>query len=368
MNVAEITTLTPVHVGSGSKALKNIDFLYFEKLEQVTILDTVKVMQILGAEKISLWTDCIERGDELLNLLKTIKEPLLPADISLRMIRANLIGPNQKKDIKEQLHSGLGVPLIPGSSIKGSIRTALFVYFIKKNEFSDVKNFNMLQNNYKFRDTKLNKKYFGNSPDVDILRFLNVMDAAFATTECYCSEVVNYKDNCWQKDDKYTQLIEAIPAKETASFMINYNEIAAKNWKDKEFNEFNDNLLRLESLFKIINEHTLYLIQSEQNFWAQEGQKLPNMVTNYLNILGNLTETIKNLGEYECVLRLGWGIGFLSMTGSWHGAMKNQDYIALAQDLRYPKKYNPRTVFPKTIRLLKDGIPLGFIKIKLKKV
>jgi CRISPR type III-A-associated RAMP protein Csm5 len=371
MKVAEIRTLTPVHIGSGSQALKNIDFLYFEALRQVSMLDADKVFDILGEENIEQWMECIKQGDGLIDLLRTHKGALFPTDISLRTMSVHDEGLAQKQYIKEHVHTGLGVPLLPGSTIKGSIRTALFVHFIRNNHCRDVKNIrNMCKDpdgslrKMKFNQSKLNNKYFGVSPNNDILRLLKVMDSTFDTTECYRSGIVNYIGNQWKEDERFTQFVEAIPANASTSLVINFDEMAAKNWENKQFKTNDTSLLQLDSLFKIINQHTLYVIKSEQEFWKK--QVTPFIIDKYLNVLNNITESINNVGNKECILRLGWGVGFLSMTGSWHGAMNKEDYIKLVSVLRSPKYYNPMLYFPKTTRLLQNGTPLGFVKIKLK--
>lgn len=362
MTNAKATILTPIHIGSGAQATRDVDFLYFDKLGKASIVDADKVLAILGEENVGQWTTCIENRHGFFQLLSSRKKDLTPTDVAARTLTVRHPGLHEKNELKEQLHTGMGVPLLPGSSVKGAVRTALFAYFIRQNKGNDVRiRQNLINYRRQFSDTQLIRKYFGEDPNHDMLRLLKIMDATFPETECFRSETVNQKRNGWEIDLRFTQFLEAIPAKTTGSLAFQFDETTERNARKMNFFRQDTALLRPEKLFPIINSHTLDLIDRELNYWVEENE--PDVLDTYLDKLREIGEQIRTLRPDECILRLGWGTGFRNMTGDWHINMTDGDYYDLVRELR--PRHSQDLPYPKTLRILKDGRPLGFVKINL---
>ncbi|OYT33598.1 MAG: type III-A CRISPR-associated RAMP protein Csm5, partial [Candidatus Aenigmarchaeota archaeon ex4484_52] len=88
-----------------------------------------------------------------------------------------------KNEIREQIKTK-NIPYIPGTSIKGAIRTALLWYYAKNN-FNDLKNILETELNNKtnkkfignkFVDTCFNLNYSKKDAKYDLLKFLEVSD------------------------------------------------------------------------------------------------------------------------------------------------------------------------------------------------
>ncbi|MEM6768394.1 MAG: hypothetical protein AAF655_25875, partial [Bacteroidota bacterium] len=95
-------------------------------------------------------------------------------------------------------------------------------------------------------------------------------------------------------------------------------------------------------------------------------ESYPNEVGRYLEVLEELNEELEPLVENKngdrCIMRLGWGTGFLNMTGGWQEAkMSDGMYNKLKEEVR-GRKYN-RFPLPKTRRMAYDGTPFGFIEL-----
>jgi CRISPR type III-A-associated RAMP protein Csm5 len=370
MNQAKITALTPIHIGSGIQAMRDADYLYFEKLGKAIMLDADKVLGIIGEENVGQWTGVIEKNaqqigtpnnkETLYDLLAMRKKDLSPEDVALRVLNVRHAGLDKKSELKEQLHNGMNVPLLPGSSIKGAVRTALFAHFVNKNNGNDVRDSQNLTN-YKrqFSDAQLIKKYFGDDPNHDMLRLLKIMDTHFSQTECYRAETINLKNKAWEVDARFTQFLEAIPAKSTAFVNFQFDETTERNAQKQRFFRQNTSLLRPEKLFEIINDHTRDLAEREIKYWVEQDE--PDVLGFYLEKLREFVEEIKILQPGECIFRLGWGTGFRNMTGDWHINMTDDDYYDLVKSLR--PRHPEDMAYPKTMRILKDGTPLGFVKL-----
>lgn len=363
-----ITTLTPLHIGSGTDFQGNFEYLYFKEQGVTVVIDQEKTLGVLGEEKISDWVACIEKKEDLLALLKTRKTNIQPEDIALRTIPLVHKGLSGKNTLREQLHDGMGRPLLPGSSLKGAIRTAIFAQFIYKNTHL-LNNRNNLQNRKgKFDDRELIKRCFGKDPNHDILRLLQVGDAFFEKTRCYSSNIANQSGDDWiagrspGKPDPL-QFIEAIPDGISNVGKVDFRldetlfQIAGK--KDVFTNDIS--ILQFHRLFPLINAHTKDIVKREIKYWEEEGN--PQAIGNYLEELGKIIKEIDNCDEKSCVIRLGWGTGYRTMTGAWDSKLPDDIYYDLIKSLR-PK--HPETlVYPKTTRLLEGGVPLGFIKLSL---
>jgi CRISPR/Cas system CSM-associated protein Csm5 (group 7 of RAMP superfamily) len=118
----------------------------------------------------------------------------------------------------------------------------------------------------------------------------------------------------------------------------------------------------LPALFKLANAFTERLVSDEINYWTEKADP-PQGFEDYISEMERLLEITKACTEFECVLRLGWGSGFRSMTGDWQGNMHDDDYDALVNSLR-SRKYEG-LMFPKTVRFSGTGSPLGFVKLSI---
>ena len=129
-----IELLTPVHVGSGKELMANTEYLYFKDQQLLTVIDEKKVLKIIGEENITEWVNIIRQNKSLKDYLLVRKNDLVPADIEKRSM--NVFGTNiaRHKTLKEQFHDGRQISMIPGSSVKGAIRTAIVSHFALKDK------------------------------------------------------------------------------------------------------------------------------------------------------------------------------------------------------------------------------------------
>jgi CRISPR-associated protein Csm5 len=356
----KIQTLTPVHIGSGIELQGNSEYLFFPNERQMALVDEVKILGIIGEENIDQWLSVIQKQESLLDLLNQRRKGLKPIDVARRII--DLKGKvGDKRTMREQLHVGTGKPLVPGTSLKGALRTAAWATLLFKNEHL-VKNEANLGirrgDRFKFDDGPLSKKLFGSDPNHDIFRLLQVGDATFDKTACYRTEVVNLKGNDWFIKNEITQLIEAIPAGQPSEMRLSYNQRLAN---EPDYFNRNAALIEPKTLFKLINKHTQRLIKDEISYWTEHNPEAIGDYLVHLESLKNVTEQIKE-GE-ECVMRLGWGTGFRNMTGDWLRLLPDDIYEDLTASLR-PRKYEG-LMFPKSMRLIAGGEPLGFIKMSM---
>lgn len=367
----KLKTLTPLHIGSGRELARDVEFI--ELNNEIGVIDEKKTLEIIGEENIGIWVAKIEKQEPLLDYLKMRKPDVSLKDVckytmplfanNFRMVRA----------LKEQLHDGMGRPLIPGSSIKGAIRTALLNILLQ--QLNHNWKGSELKNKWdKFSDKEIQSRIFGGDPNHDFMRFVKTGDALFTNSDLIALSVLslNYLFEHTKRDEKFLQLTEALGAEAETTFRMKLDlDLWQKNIEYKEIrNKIPDFLKDLPSLFKLLNGFTVELLQSEIDFWEEDKNLKP--VEDYIQECDKLLKICRKCSEKEAVLRLGHGSGWLFMTGGW---VKNPAFINdQGRDNLYDKiidKTRPANFrykehfFPKTRRMDEDGELMGFVKLSI---
>ena len=174
----KLETLTSLHIGSGNMLQKDSDFVFGKDAEDfsvVGVIDPRKVLALVGEENIDAWTVAIENGRSTNDIVKQYAPNATIADYSLHTIDSYLSRTPQQ--IKEFIRDGLDRPYIPGSSIKGAIRTAVLASIAATMNDADLR---ATRNNGNITAKTFEAKVFGKDPNHDVFRYLLVGDA-FAT-------------------------------------------------------------------------------------------------------------------------------------------------------------------------------------------
>lgn len=363
----KLKTLTPVHIGSGRELSRDVEFLKMGN--EVGVVDEKKILGIIGEENILLWVSMIEKQEPLLDYLLKRQPGLNLSQVSSRTMPLYTKSFNRIKTLKEQLIDGMGHPLIPGSSVKGAIRTAIFNILLK--ELGHNWKEDELKNKWgKFSDKSIQQRIFGKDPNHDFMRFLKIGDALFEPDSLLAMSVLsmNYLFDRTKRDDKFLLLTEVIGPEEEASIRL---KLDIDHWqKNIDAHEIRQNIPEFmsnyESLFQAINSFTRDLVEGEIEFWEED--KNMNVVENYLEELENILKAIKNCTPKETVLRLGHGSGWIFMTGGWAKNEKFIDEQLYDQIVFQTRPGNSRYreyFFPKTRRMDEEGELLGFVKLSL---
>ena len=371
MRTVQIETLSPVHVGSGVELQSNFEYLHFDAENCLVTIDEAKVLDILGEENLSQWLACIEKKESLLQLLQTRKPHIKAEDVAARRIPVSKQGIGTGKTVREQLHSGNGKALVPGSSLKGALRTVLLTHIIRQNADDvaenlkiGVKKYDRKTNRERFdyNDTALMTEFMGKDPNTDIMRLLQVGDVLFEQTECVRTDVANQqRDKSWELKSSIAQYVETIPKGQKALFRINHATKLQKR-AGQLFNK-NADLTDIETLFGLVNNHTQKLVETDLSYWEKKANS-PTVLSGYIETMNHILDLVTACDTQECILRLGYGTGYRTMTGDWHDILYDDDYYDLVKHIRTT---HPETLlFPKTTRFTASGEPLGFVRLRLK--
>lgn len=375
-----VETLTPLHIGSGRILQSNTEYLYFQDSKTISIIDERKILNIIGEENIEQWINIIEKGESLLTYLKKRIPDLLPYQTDKRLLKVKG-GTNPStgnSGIREHLFSGNGQALLAGSSLKGAIRTAIFNQAILKKPYhaKQLKDFKEIdyRNKVKYKGVQLEKKYFGNDPNHDIFRLLRIGDAHFENTECILSETLNQTGRGYEMKHSVKQHIECIPAKQKTICRIQIPDDLIREIKKRT--QVSGQMGTIESVkdinivFSQIKSHTNQLLENEISKY--ETLHLPNEANEYVETLKEIQSISSMLSDDECIIRVGFGTGYLNMTGGWAieqwknipNIMYEEEMNYLGTAVRKNDRYNTFDL-PKSRKMALGGIPLGYIKLSI---
>lgn len=391
-----IEALSPVHIGSGNELQGNFEYVHFQEEELIAVIDPNKILEVIGTENIDQWVALIENRGNLLNDLPQLRT-VTSSDVAKRTISILDKSPNpEKNNIKEQTHLGNQAPTIPGSSLKGAIRTAILTKAIRENPDFTSDQRNLKNRKRRFSDENVITEFLGKderydrrnnntfskySANKDIMRFLRVSDFYFdKETTVVKNTVINLFDSGWDEKKRESAYWECIPkgAITTGSIQVPQDllrEVQNKRYitqADRDLMIFNIKRFGLKKIFKIINDHTARLLDKELIFWNEEDN--PIAIGKYMDYLEEIEEVLKDCDDNSCVIRVGASNGWEFMTGGWLSGkdvygdfiLSDKTYGELINSLR-KKNYPEDMVFPKTRKMIEGGMPLGFVKLTVKK-
>lgn len=308
--IIELEVITPLAVGAGNEKdwVKGLDFV--QKGDKVYVIDMHKVAtQGIDIEKLtSLFLKSDERGISLL-----VGDKI--ADIS-RYVFDSPVGTsnNIKSFLRTELYDK---PLVAGSSIKGSIRSALF--------------------NYLRTDEGKNEDVFGSMKDgTDFMRFVRIGDIEMPSTILVNTKLFNlrkeennvqggWKETISQTSANYNSygfntLYECVaPGNKgygSISLALNAFNLLEKSEKHHMPYHEKKNLLinsPLQATFKVVNNVTrAYLLKEKAFFEKYETDRTEEII----GCINKLLSMIPTDGS-SCLMKMSAGVGFHSITGDW---------------------------------------------------
>lgn len=349
----ELEVITPLCVGAGNDNdwVKGIDFV--QKDGKVYVID----MQKAAAHGVPIdqLTNLFLKNDEAgISLLLGNQIEQLSKYVFDAQARTDN---NIKTFLRTQLYDK---PLVAGSSIKGSVRSALFNY-LRTNE-------------------EKNEEVFGTMRDgADFMRFIRVGDVEMPSTELVNTKLFNlrkdgeewqggWKHNMKKTTDKYDSVgfntlyecvapgnksIGNISLAANAFYLLEKYGQSKSPYASKKQTILNEPISRL---FQVINDVTRAYLQKERAFFQKYDAERTDEVLDCINSLLSLIPTEGSC----CLLKMSVGVGFHSITGDW----QYDDYDETGFRTDYPhagkKKYKSRKIAEYEHRLQL----MGFVRLR----
>ncbi|HPZ06884.1 MAG TPA: type III-A CRISPR-associated RAMP protein Csm5 [Candidatus Eremiobacteraeota bacterium] len=284
-----------------------------------------------------------------------------------------------KSHIKDDL---TGTPYIPGSSVKGAIRTA-FLYNVLRKDKNHIKKQmeewiketkggswegkKRLERNFKYANF-LSKPFQGNyeranDAQKDLFKFLSVQDF-FPSEDCMSLNLVDTYSMYSYKG--YRTVYETINKGTLLEGNINVND---KLFHDKFryiISWDNASSMNIRNLFQMINCFTMDILEREVWFFENLKGTYPVKVREFYK---DFTEEVGDAKDNTAYLSIGQGSGWHKMTVGilLKKCLEEEDF----RELRFALNLAPKRTefpYPKSRKLImeKQGegiLPLGWIKI-----
>jgi len=359
-------TLTPVQVGSGEELLRDLDYVQHDGAPMV--VDQNRCFEALAAQG---HATAASTAKTLTSALQQLDQPF---GYPLHALHGGACHPQQ---IREQLKDAQWRPLIPGSSLKGAIRTALLAEFLRSAN-SQQQRSRLLprqKGNPKMAVKPLAESLFSpdaprnKAPNYDWMRAWKIGDTAFVQDDLCLADVrflnlapdLKWKNMAGRNSVADWRLatgvhVEALTPGVVAAVQIHVDEFllhGAQAARQLHWQHVPDSF---DTLREILNQHAAHRLRREVEFYGQHGcQEALNRCIQLMQIMEQ--------EEHAIYLQMGWGSGWRGMTGDWqHDAGIEADMRAL-----YNLGKKGADEFPKTRRLaVFDGspsLPFGWLRL-----
>jgi CRISPR type III-A-associated RAMP protein Csm5 len=358
MSKYSLEIISPVHIGSGYRYSCS-EFLIKDR--QLIRVKIDKIFEALkGRQKEDFILSLEEPGFKLGEFLKNI-------DISIpnaAILYAATVPPSIiPAEIVECVKTNYA-PFIPGSSIKGVIRTALLYHMIGEYEARELRRILNYPNPKKIKgeaDNMFHKLLAGttkNPSSSDLLRFLQISDSNCVNQlEVMCEQILEGGYNGWswyQKGGRAVQTyVEALPAglKVEGGIEINYSD---KLFKELGLGE-KEGILEFNRIMEIIYTFSKDLVNHELNFARKYN----------IEFLLAFYEKMQKLNsKHEPLLRLGHGSGFIATT---IGLKLKNDPNLFEKVRRLTRGRSYRYEFPKSRKIdYNRKVPPGWCRLLIK--
>ncbi|MEO0075517.1 MAG: type III-A CRISPR-associated RAMP protein Csm5 [candidate division WOR-3 bacterium] len=313
----KIKILSPVHIGSGEKKTK-IDYIiengkaYF--INEDLFNDLISQRHLSG--QFMSWIQ--KGGDDIsqfLNNYPDIKEKIIAEPIYSLPVKET-----PKNEVHLHIKDSKNNFYIPGSSIKGAIRTALLYTALKNTDF-DHKILEGLPKVEKKRSNQLamgieqlffragvrkEDKIIYNDAKYDLLRFIHISDAYPITAEYSILPIITYSDDCKEIIRIYAEVIER------GEFICDFNIDVLTLLKLKNHNEENE-WIGLKDKFKKIFDIDLSSI-SEKLITENIFKKCEIFSNNVKDNQSKIKASQDQILISEGVINIGLGGGYRKKT------------------------------------------------------
>jgi hypothetical protein len=270
-------------------------------------------------------------------------------------------------DVRNMIRNQLsGKPIIPGSSFKGAIRSALLHQMYK----SDPKN-PMKESAY-FGELKYGENF---------MRYVKVSDIEFPDTQLVNTKIYNLRkeNNEWEGGWKHGGSRGTNEYFDSVGFntlyecltpnMSSIGSIAISNgdtFRHGVNTQLKQSILSANGifeLFKQINQSTKDYLNSEKDFFKTYGDAEGS--EEIINSIDALIDRIPDDNSY-CILKMSAGCGFHSITGNW----QYEDYTTIGEwgprETKNKNLWNKHKYKSRKIADYNDNLTLmGFVKISL---
>ena len=379
----QLEILTPVHIGSG-ETLNFMAGCYANRRWYHIDLD--KVLAHPSVDLNALTAEMSRRDFRWQRYLQ--QHNMEPAEFAAYGLTCQQSP--EEVEIREAIKTVDNRPYIPGSTIKGALRTVL-LWDIINNEDEDhyTKSLVHLKSLKPQPARQIESLAFGKNPNHDLLRALQVSDTALLESDALEMGVawtvtLDQNDQLVPKIEgsrEYKNFVQQIRAGECLTFTLKIDEWLFGEQANNRLHFGDSQIDAIQNIADVCNWVNDDLIKREKKFF--DAYNRPE-IANFYDKLGRCNQT---LPERAFILQIGWGTGYnaktvtsLFLSDEELDQELDEDTFMDSESLmelrkrfqlgrsrnRHGPPYDKRE-FPKTRRVLYQGqnpiTPLGWVKI-----
>jgi CRISPR-associated protein Csm5 len=298
-----ITTFSPLHIGSGGPPLaRGVDFVVYDRT--LSVFDTAQVLDHLVGSHLD--TTLMEQMMTAQNLTAFLSEELFHTHPHL--VRYRLHGPSSAVEIIPHLKDIRSQPYIPGSSLKGALRTAIIdESLLEQKRPVEVRH---LGNQARFAGQHLERTVVGPGgknwliSNYDLFRSLHIADSAPISPEhLSLSTVAVHPESDQQALPLNLETIRAGSSFRTTLTIDDY--LFGKQARKLGFGQRRH---LIENFAQTCRAHARAHLEEERDFFAR--REMPMLHCFY----SGLVDQLAGCGSESFLLCLGWGAGWKSKT------------------------------------------------------
>ena len=361
----EIEIISPVHIGSGNTLQRGID--YVVRNDKTYFIDKERVFSKFSIEDLKSISNIEHLREAFKNLFE--RENIE----KFTLFSSNTI---PKNEVREFIKDPYGNPYIPGSSIKGAIRT-IILKSLAKSSSKIQETFSKLNKEIskakKEKNKRWAKKLLQNPGETLEKEYLNVKEGREATAHFDVGRTILIRDVNFRKENLELYKVKVFSKKgELRNLLISAISLCSGS---KAVSEFLIDLFLLSKIFSEYKEKILDLENEIRNFnleWIERERnslKIMMMRTKELeyvfkSVLDFYKELIEKTKNGEVFLHLGYGVGWRGITGGILELARAEDRKEILSNLLKTREKD----FPISRRFveMEDGtfMPMGWIKLK----
>ncbi len=349
-----LMTLSPLHVGSGQELLRDYDYVVRQgrtwRIDEDALLDAA-----LGGGEF----------DEAL-LRRPAAELLQPSDFRLdsALFRYVVEGMPRSKQkgarLREQIKDVFDQPYLPGSSLKGAFRTAIFDWALAQSpQALDTRR---LKDSRKWAAQPIERALLGRDPNHDLLRALHVADSVPLPPNKSLS-IENAQVITGGQPGSPIE-VEALRPNIQLRGSVKLDLSLFADQAERKL-RLGDRLQWLKDLMSICRARVTPILTAERDWFARRYPHSP-----IAEFYAQLHQVVTGLPEERCLLQVGWGGGWLNKTAGLRLDDRQREDIIRRYRLARGKRQKGDP-FPRSRRVVLNAqghpvAPLGWVLIEMK--
>ncbi|MFZ5917322.1 MAG: type III-A CRISPR-associated RAMP protein Csm5 [Chloroflexota bacterium] len=356
-----VSLISPLHIGSGNVLLRSYDFRTVAYQTWVLDRDAILAEEYNRAadgapdwERLALPPGQLVRDDELHD--------------GSAFVRYALAGSTTVDQIREQIKDVYGHCYLPGSSLKGALRTALMSHAIRSSGFKP--DLGQLGDRREWAGQAWERALFGADPNHDLLRALIIADSDPLPVSPSPLMLLNVQVFTGGQPGSPI-VVEAVKPDTVFRTTLRVDDYLFSNASRRL--GFQDRRDWLEKLPQIVGSVSKARIEQEQTWYR--GKSGFGAASSLYNALSKAS-----VGGSAFLIQMGWGVGWTGKSVAQWLPKSSQDYLRRRYKLGRPPKaerdWEPdlSRPFPRSRRLrarrshgqVVADVPLGWALIEMK--